>query len=91
MGLLKVFWDTATGSHVFKSAVDFSDEFFTSSGQTQFSLVTNIDGTNSLDVFVNGVLKEETSDYTIDTVNDRVDFTYTVPSPARVRVRIYGA
>lgn len=70
----------------------FTDEFFTSNGvATEFQLVSSITSSTLIDVYWNGILQEETADWTRDDVNERIQISPALPSDTRLRVRIHNA
>ena len=75
------------------SILAFNDEEFTAvgGGQSQYQLAADIDALTKIDVFINdrGPIKETTF-YTRDTVNDRINLTSSVPEGTLVRIRVFS-
>jgi len=95
-----IVWDNVTNRYVNTGVPvggggggGFTDEDFDvgGGGQTLFQLAADIDGSQTIDVFINGRLQREggSFDYTRDATNDRINTTFTVPENAWVRVRIH--
>lgn len=93
MGLKPLSVDDATGrlkkGGVAPTVVDFD---VGGGGQAQFTIgAITITGTTYIEVQINGAEKREgaTFDYQRNTGAGRIDFTFTVPEFAWVRVKIY--
>ena len=91
--------DDATGKRKRGTAVGVSasepiDEDFTigGGGAVQVTLATAITAPQKLDVFVNGKMEREGAsfDWLRNVGAQRIDFNYTVPQNAWVRVRRYS-
>lgn len=68
----------------------YVDEFFTPDGiVTSYQLVTDISASSSIDVFWNGLLLEETADWTRNESLDQINISPALTDGTRLRVRIY--
>jgi hypothetical protein len=61
-------------------------------GQTVFTLSNTINVTTTIEVLLNGVELDEGAgnDFTRDTNANTVEFNYTIPKNAKVKVKIYS-
>ena len=70
--------------------VGFTDEFFTGDASTTvFNLAADIENGTNVSVYINGILKEETEDWTRDAGANTVTPIITLPTGTRMRVRLY--
>ena len=67
----------------------FTDQFYTANGVLIDYVVSNwsFDSGSYLDIFINGNLKEEGSDYNRNVGGQTIDFLFTPPNLARIRIR----
>lgn len=63
-----------------------------SGGQQNFPVTQPFLSGTLIDVFVNGILMDEgsTNDYQRNVTLNRIEFNNNVPTPSKVRIRVYG-
>lgn len=84
--------DDATGKRKRVTSL-FLETFFTgSAAQVNFDLTSGVlTATNLVDVYMNGVLLEETTDWTRNTSLNRIVLTAGLPTGnTRIRVRVWS-
>jgi len=92
MTVIRSTYDTVTGGFRAESGPPYVDETFVSPpNETNFSLATDINTTQVIDVWVNGMRMFEGAldDWTRDDSTDEIIFNDGLPDGARVDVRVW--